>query len=112
MLPLTTQQTEAVDALHVAGQRVAKRFALLSGDIMFFNNRRMMHARDSFVDGNEEENTTKRYLMRLILRDERNAVNWEVPEELQKTWQELYGHDDEEEVFAIHEELFSYKAEH
>lgn len=112
LAPLSAQQIEAVDALHVAGHEVARRFEFRSGDIIFFNNLRMMHARDSFVDGDEEENTTKRYLLRLILKDGRNDEKWELPPEMRPTWKEIYDHEDEEEIVPIHEELFSYKAGH
>jgi hypothetical protein len=71
----------------------------------------MMHARDAFVDGNEEENTTKRYVLRLILKDERNS-KWVMPPQMANTWKELYDHEDEMEVVPIHEELFSFKAGH
>jgi hypothetical protein len=90
---------------------VARRFQFRSGDILFFNNMRMMHARDSFVDGCEDQNTTKRYLLRLILKDDRNN-GWELPPELASVWQELYDHDDDEEVIPLHESLFSFKASH
>jgi hypothetical protein len=110
--PLSIKQIEAIDALHAIGQAVAFRFEFRSGDIFFFNNMRMMHARDGFIDGNEAENTTKRYLLRLILKDERNSSEWEIPSEMETTWNDLYDHGDEDEVVAIHEELFSYKAGH
>lgn len=106
------QQVEAINALHVAGQEVARRIDFHRGDMLFFNNLRMMHARDGFIDGDEDENTTRRYLLRLILKDERNADSWEIPPELKRTWEELYDHDDEEERFMIHPELFSFKASH
>ncbi|KAF2473831.1 Clavaminate synthase-like protein [Lindgomyces ingoldianus] len=109
---LTAKQIEAVDALHAAGQEVSRRFDFKSGDMMFCNNLRLMHARDSFLDGNEDENTTKRYLLRLILHDERNDSRWDVPDKLKNTWKELYDHEDEEEIFTIHPELFSFKAGH
>ncbi|KAF2102644.1 Clavaminate synthase-like protein [Rhizodiscina lignyota] len=110
--PLSAQQVEALNALHAAGQEVARCFEFRSGDMIFFNNLRMMHARDGFVDGNELENTTKRYLLRLILRDERNRINWEPPKEMRPTWKTLYGHEDEEEILAVRPELFSFKAGH
>lgn len=91
---------------------MAKRVDLRPGDMLFFNNLQMMHSRDAFIDGNEEENTTRRYLLRLILHDGRADAPWEIPPELGSTWDELYNHDDQEEVFAIHPELFSYKAAH
>ena len=71
----------------------------------------MMHARDSFVDGNEKENTTRRYLIRLILKDDRND-RWELPPEHKAIWDELYDHDDQDESIPIHESLFSFKASH
>ncbi|ORY09660.1 hypothetical protein BCR34DRAFT_486920, partial [Clohesyomyces aquaticus] len=110
--PLTSKQREAVDALHAAAQEVSQRFDFRSGDMMFCNNLRLMHAREAFVDGDEDENTTKRYLLRLILHDDRQESKWEVPPELSKTWKELYDHDNEAEVFTIHPELFSFKAGH
>lgn len=110
--PLTPEQVEALDAVHATGQDVARRFQFRSGDIFFFNNMRLLHARDSYMDGNEEENTTRRYLLRLILKDERNRDGWEIPIELKETWKELYDHDDESELFPIYEERFSYKASH
>jgi hypothetical protein len=70
----------------------------------------MMHARDSFIDGDAEENETTRYLLRPILHDKRREAHWEIPPELIPTWDELYDHKDEDEVISIHPELFSYKA--
>ncbi|PVH93454.1 Clavaminate synthase-like protein [Periconia macrospinosa] len=110
--PLAPQQVEAIDALHAAGQTVQKRVDMRAGDILFFNNLQMMHSRDAFFDGNEEENTTRRYLLRLILHDDRADGSWEIPPQLASTWDELYNHLDQEEAFAIHPELFSYKAAH
>ncbi|CAN9274571.1 unnamed protein product [Alternaria alternata] len=110
--PLSSQQTEAVNALHVIGDMVAKCVECRSGDMLFFNNCRMMHARDAFIDGDDNSNTTKRYLLRLILDDDRDDAPWELPPELLETWKELYDHRDEDEVFAIHPELFSYKCSH
>jgi hypothetical protein len=90
---------------------VAHRLQLRSGDIIFFNNLRMMHARDGFADGDESENTTRRYLLRLILKDESND-KWAMPPEMATTWKEIYDHEDETEIVPIREELFSYKAGH
>lgn len=97
--------------MHVVGQEVARRFAFRSGDIVFFNNLRMLHARDSFVDGCGEHNTTKRYVMRLILKDDGNR-GWELPSELNEKWRELYDHQDEEEIIPVKERLMCYKADH
>jgi hypothetical protein len=112
MAPLSNLQLESLDALHAVGKQVAERFNFRSGDVIFYDNRRMMHARDAYVDGDEENNQTKRYLLRLILKDERNASQWELPPQLKDVWSELYDHELEEEVFSVHKELFSYKISH
>ncbi|KAK4449696.1 Clavaminate synthase [Podospora aff. communis PSN243] len=108
---LSKLQMQALDALHTAGQEVGRRISFRSGDMIFFNNMRMMHARDAYVDGNPSENTTARYLLRLILQDERNPL-WEVPPGLEATWRELYEHLEEEEVVHVHPHLISLKSTH
>ncbi|KAK3325010.1 hypothetical protein B0H66DRAFT_587859 [Apodospora peruviana] len=106
---LSPLQIQAIDALHAAGQQVSRRIRFLSGDMLFFNNLRMMHARDGYVDGCEAENTTRRYLLRLIMRGD----GWEeVPEPLRETWRELFEHNDAEEKVPVKEGLFSFKASH
>ena len=79
--------------------------------MIFFNNLKTMHARDAYVDGDPRENTTARYLLRLILKDERNPA-WEVPDELRETWRGLYDHDEDEEAIPVHPKLVSLKATH
>ena len=108
---LSTPQIQALDALHVAGQEVAHRISFRRGDMVFFNNMRMMHARDAYVDGDPRMNTTARYLLRLILKDERNP-KWEVPDGLRQMWKELHEHGDDEEVIPVYPRLVSLKAAH
>ena len=86
----------------------ATEIQIQPGDMVFFNNLGMMHARDAFVDN--EEAGRKRHLLRLILRDEERA--YETPKELRETWKALYEHCVEEEVFPVKEELFSFATSH
>jgi hypothetical protein len=79
--------------------------------MLFFNNLRMMHARTAYLDGNEKDGTSMRYMLRLILKDLENNA-WQEPHELAGTWEELYDHADEEELVSIKAELFSYTASH
>ncbi|KAM0798785.1 hypothetical protein BDR22DRAFT_777651, partial [Usnea florida] len=76
--PLTPTQRLALDTLHALAAKHAMEIQLQPGDMVFFNNLTMMHARDAFVD-NEAEGL-KRHLLRLILRDEEMA--YEVPGQL------------------------------
>lgn len=88
--------------------RHAKTIQLEPGDMVFFNNLSMMHARDAFVD--DEAKGLKRHLIRLILRDEEAA--YELPVSLKDTWRDLYEHDTEEEVFPVEKELFAFACSH
>ena len=81
---------------------------LTPGDMIFFNNLSMLHARDSFID-----DTTvgrKRHLLRLILRNEEMA--YELPKQLEQTWAELYDHPVEEEIFPVKSKLFTFACSH
>ena len=86
----------------------ATEIQLEPGDMVFFNNMSMMHARDAFVD--DDALGLKRHLIRLILRDDEAA--YEVPEKLKDTWRDLYEHEIEEEEFPVEKELFAFACTH
>jgi len=94
--------------LHHLAARRAIEIQLQPGDMIFFNNLSMLHARDAFVD-NEAEGR-KRHLLRLVLRNKEMA--YELPEQLKETWKALYEHDVEEEVFPVKSELFTFACSH
>ncbi|KAL9064938.1 MAG: hypothetical protein Q9161_008570 [Pseudevernia consocians] len=105
---LTSVQRRALDALHYIAMKNATGIQLESGDMVFFNNLTMMHARDSFVDN--EAAGLKRHLLRLILRDDEAA--YELPAQLKDTWKDLYEHEVEEEDFPVEKELFAFACSH
>ena len=105
---LTSIQRRALDALHYIAMKNATEIQLEPGDMVFFNNMCMMHARDAFVDN--EAAGLKRHLIRLILRDDEAA--YELPEQLKDTWRDLYEHEVEEEEFPVEKELFAFACSH
>ncbi|KAL2038865.1 hypothetical protein N7G274_008387 [Stereocaulon virgatum] len=105
---LTKIQREAIDALHTLAMSHAIEIQLQPGDMIFFNNLTMMHARDGFVDNGAEG--MKRHLLRLILRNEEAA--YELPPQLAETWEALYEHNVEEEKFPVKKELFTWACSH
>ena len=107
--PLLKTQKRALDALHFVAKRRAVKIQLQPGDMIFFNNLSMLHARDAFEDGNARGN--KRHLLRLILK-RRNGEAHELPPQLAETWKQLYEHDAEEEILPIEKQLFSRATEH
>ncbi|KAL0932830.1 uncharacterized protein CTRU02_211793 [Colletotrichum truncatum] len=65
--PLTRRQGAALDALQLIAEEAAYRVQYETGDLVFFNNRRVLHGREAFRD--EDDGLGKRHLLRLWLRD-------------------------------------------
>jgi Taurine catabolism dioxygenase TauD, TfdA family len=76
--PLIEAQAEAIDTIHFTAVKHGLEINLLPGDMCFINNFALMHGRNAFEDSDE----SKRYFLRLWLRDPENA--WEIPEGLRK----------------------------
>ena len=106
--PLTQTQKRALDTLHYLAAKRAIEVKLQPGDMIFFNNLSMLHARDAFVDN--DAMGQKRHLLRLILRNEEKA--YKLPPQLEETWRGLYDHDREDELFPVKSELFTFASTH
>ncbi len=77
---LTRVQSMALDAVHLAATSTMCTVAYQKGDIVFFNNRRILHGREGFSDGAQ----AKRHILRLWLRDE--EMSGPPPRPLVKAW--------------------------
>lgn len=109
---ITPLQQEALDALHYFGQKVAIPIDFKAGDMLFFNNLTMMHARDSFLNDSSITGK-KRHLLRLIIRDDSwERKRWHVPEELHRQMSAIYEHEAWDEEFQIEEAPFMWTASH
>ncbi|UPK92095.1 hypothetical protein LCI18_003030 [Fusarium solani-melongenae] len=86
---LTRSQNAALDALHFAATGSMHRLLYQRGDVVFFNNRRLLHGRDGFRDGE----SGKRLVLRLWLRDEQLAGVPPAP--LNKVWKNTLATHDE-----------------
>ncbi|KAI9021851.1 hypothetical protein DFJ74DRAFT_606769 [Hyaloraphidium curvatum] len=78
--PLTPAQLRALDALDAACEKLAMRMTLERGDMQLLHNNQALHDRTAFVDRQDR----KRHLLRLWLRREGDAGDWEMPEALFK----------------------------
>ncbi|RPA98688.1 Clavaminate synthase-like protein [Choiromyces venosus 120613-1] len=88
---MTDAQADALDAVHFTADKHALTLDDGQlGDILFWNNMSIVHARQGFVDGGPINQ--KRHLLRLWLRNEELA--WKTPEVLQSAWRVAYGSDD------------------
>lgn len=78
--PLTHEQHVALDGLHFTSEDRALDIDLLPGDFEFFSNLKIFHART----WSEDDATHTRHLLKLWLRNEKNALPH--PEVLDKNW--------------------------
>jgi alpha-ketoglutarate-dependent taurine dioxygenase len=91
--PLTSTQSDALDTVHFTALAHAVYIRQQRGDLQYWNNFALLHAREGFEDSPEE----KRHLLRLWLRDDSRAEKWgEIPEVLRPTWNEAYENYGEE----------------
>lgn len=67
---ITPEQHVALDGLHFTAEDHSLDIDLLPGDLEFFNNLQVFHARTSSEDDAEHS----RHLLRLWLRNEKNAL--------------------------------------
>jgi hypothetical protein len=75
---LTRIQCEALDAVHFAAAETAHRIQYREGDLLLFNNRRILHGRDAFTDAAGADQVqgyslSRRHMVRLWLKDEQMA---------------------------------------
>jgi hypothetical protein len=95
--PLTPMQLDVLSTVLDLAQKHQLAVSLKPGDILFVNNFSNMHTREPF----EDEGRSKRHLLRLWLHNE--DLGWNVPKELQSSWDAIYAHDSEtgEMVFPV-----------
>ncbi len=74
--PLSAEEVAALDCFDACAREQSIRFTLESGDMMLMNNRKVLHARTKFVDGDGAEQ--QRHLMRLWLD------LWDAPPEVEE----------------------------
>jgi hypothetical protein len=91
---MTQAQADALDAVHFTAEKHSLTLEDgRRGDMLFWNNMSIVHARQGFVDGGPANQ--KRHLLRLWLRDEELA--WDTPLVLKPAWETAYGSDDIQE---------------
>lgn len=105
---LTEKQIEALDALQVASADSGFAVPTQPGDILYFNNVHIFHAREPYVESGTASTLPERmdrHVLRLWLRDPNRTTPLAAP--LQKIWDEIYGPNTEHG----REEIWNTKAE-
>ncbi|KAK4163000.1 hypothetical protein QBC43DRAFT_290257 [Cladorrhinum sp. PSN259] len=119
---ISEKQNAALDAAHFAAETVACRVQYHAGDLLFFNNRRILHAREGFTDnamvpphvdigrgvveggdgGHDDINETKkRHMLRLWLGD-RELAGTPPGQMLQQVWRDAFDRNDDDHTSKPH----------
>jgi len=77
---LTDQQVETLNLVQALAERHAVVLDLDVGDMVFWNNHGLLHARNGFTDSAEH----KRHLVRLWLHNDQ--LGWRIPGPIQNAW--------------------------
>ncbi|KAJ5774087.1 hypothetical protein N7457_008983 [Penicillium paradoxum] len=88
---LTRVQCEALDAVHFAAVEATHTIQYQEGDLLIFNNRRILHGRNAFADTGD---TGQRHMVRLWLKDEELAGK-PTNLALQKLWDKTFARGNE-----------------
>lgn len=76
IVQLPAKQQEALAILNRTAMRMHIEVVPHKGDVMFLNNRGVLHSRKQFFDSNEQ-GASRRHYMRLHLRNQQLA--WSIP---------------------------------
>ena len=94
---LSDAHVEALNAVHFAAERHSLSMKLKAGDVLFWNNLAMVHARKGFTDSPGHQ----RHLIRLWLRNDDTENGWPIPEELQAAWDEAFNHAGRSQLWPV-----------
>lgn len=83
---ISKRQWRALNAVHFYGNDNALRMRYETGDVIFFNNRRILHGRTAFED--DRDVNKPRHILRLWLKDAELAG--EPPACLQDRWHRIF----------------------
>jgi Taurine catabolism dioxygenase TauD, TfdA family len=94
---LSAAHIEALNAVHFAAERHALSMKLAAGDLLYWNNMAMLHARKGFTDSPAR----RRHLLRLWLRNDGTEQNWPIPAELQAAWNDAFNHAGRSQLWPV-----------
>ncbi|KAF8419300.1 hypothetical protein EV426DRAFT_615762 [Tirmania nivea] len=85
---LTPAQERALRVVQKIAEEVCTPISIEAGDIVFINNRAVLHARSSYVDHSPDP-ASKRQATRLVIRDA--EYGWAIPKVLEPRFKGIYG---------------------
>jgi len=85
---LDEDQRRALDAVHFAALRNMHVEPWEPGDMVFFNNRKILHGREAFANSGGQGDAQERHILRIVLRD-RHMAGSPAPQ-LERIWRRIY----------------------
>jgi len=92
---LTETQVEALNMVQLLAERHALTLDLVPGDLVFWNNLGLLHARNGFTDSSER----KRHLIRLWLHNEEQG--WSIPPAIRQPWEDAFENSSQRQLWPL-----------
>lgn len=92
---LNEEQVEALNVVQLLAERYSLVLNLEPGDMVFWNNLGLLHARNGFTDSAEQ----KRHLIRLWVHNDEHG--WRVPEAIQQPWNEAFEQTPRQQLWPL-----------
>jgi len=93
---LSELQVEALNVVQMLAERLAVVLDLEPGDLLFWNNLGLLHARNGFTDSSEQ----KRHLIRLWLHNEEKGSA--IAEAIRQPWKDAFESSSRQQLWPVH----------
>lgn len=92
---LSDQQVEALNMIQLLAEDNAIVLDLEAGDMLFWNNLGLLHARNGFTDSHSH----RRHLVRIWLHND--SLGWAIPPKIRQNWSEAFEHDVRQQLWPL-----------
>ena len=92
---LSDDKVEALNVVQALAEHHSLVLDLEAGDVLFWNNLGLLHARNGFTDSVDN----RRHLVRIWLHDD--ALGWEIPRAIREAWSEAFHQDDRQQLWPL-----------
>jgi hypothetical protein len=92
---LSDKQVEALNMIQLLAEDNALVLDLEAGDMLFWNNLGLLHARNGFTDSPSH----RRHLLRIWLHNDN--LGWGIPRQIRQPWNEAFEHDDRQQIWPL-----------
>jgi Taurine catabolism dioxygenase TauD, TfdA family len=92
---LSDKQVEALNLIQLLAEEDALIIDLEPGDLLFWNNLGLLHARNGFTDSQSR----RRHLVRIWLHND--DLGWAIPQQIRQPWKDAFEHDGRQQLWPL-----------